>query len=197
MSKTLGFNAFELYLFISVLIGWILSEHIGANIIPYLRRHGAKIRKKERGSYLLVGVNMYATIIVAFVFAIRGIALLPVWTLYPGILLVILGTMVRQWAIAVLGRFFSTTVGVQEGQKVVKTGPYRLIRHPSYAGMFMILLGIGMMLHSWGAILLQIIFICVGFGYRIHAEEKLLVKELGEEYIQYMKKTKKVIPYLL
>ena len=60
--------------------------------------------------------------------------MLPSWVFYPGIVLMILGIILRQWSMAVLGRFFSGTVGTQEGQFVVEKGPYKYIRHPSYTG---------------------------------------------------------------
>ena len=109
----------------------------------------------------------------------------------------ILGIVIRQWSIAVLGRFFSGTVGTQKGQKVVKNGPYKLVRHPSYTGLLLTLLGIGLALQSWGSVIVMILgFVCT-FGYRIRVEEKLLVSQLGDEYIQYMKKIKRLIPYIL
>jgi protein-S-isoprenylcysteine O-methyltransferase Ste14 len=192
-----GIKSIESLVFLLAIILWIISEYVGAGIIPYLRRHGSKIKKEDRGSRLLLALGMYISVVVAFYFAFRNIAPLSIWTFYLGIFLMILGIVIRQWSIAVLGRFFSGTVGTQKGQKVVKNGPYKLVRHPSYTGLLLTLVGIGLALQSWGAVIIIILgFIC-GFGYRIHIEEKLLVSELGDEYIQYMKKTKRLIPYIL
>jgi protein-S-isoprenylcysteine O-methyltransferase Ste14 len=98
---------------------------------------------------------------------------------------------------AVLGRFFSGTVGTQEGQFVVEKGPYKFIRHPSYTGALLIFIGLGLAFQSWGAVLSLILLFCIAYGYRIHIEEKALISELGEEYIEYKKKTKALIPYLV
>ena len=109
----------------------------------------------------------------------------------------ILGIVIRQWSIVELGRFFSVNVGTQKGQKVVKNGPYKLVRHPSYTGLLLTLIGIGLALLSWGAVIILILVFGCTFGYRIHIEEKLLISEFNGEYIQYMKKTKRLIPYIL
>ena len=156
---------------------------MGASIIPYLRRHGTKIKKEDKGSRLLLSLGMYISVIVAFYFAFRNIAALPSWTFYPGIFLMILGIIIRQWSIAELGRFFSVNVGTQKGQKVVKNGPYKLIRHLSYTGLLLTLIGIGLALQSWGAVIILILVFGCTFGYRIHIEEKLLISELNGELI--------------
>jgi protein-S-isoprenylcysteine O-methyltransferase Ste14 len=97
----------------------------------------------------------------------------------------------------VLGNFFSLDVGTQKGQKVVKNGPYKLVRHPSYTGLLLTVVGIGLALQSWEGVIVIILGFGFGFGYRIHVEEKLLVSKLGDEYIEYMKETKRLIPYIL
>ncbi len=107
------------------------------------------------------------------------------------------GIAVRQWSIAVLGRYFSPTVGIQKGQKVVNSGPYRLVRHPSYTGGLLIITGVGLALRSWGAVLVILVITGFAYGYRIEMEERVLVSELGEAYVQYQKTTKMLIPYIL
>jgi len=88
-------------------------------------------------------------------------------------------------------------VGVQKGQKVVDKGPYRLVRHPAYTGGLLTLVGLGLALQSWGAVLLLALIFSLTFGYRIYVEERVLVSELGDEYVKYTKWTKRLIPYIL
>ena len=107
------------------------------------------------------------------------------------------GIAVRQWSIAVLGRFFFGVIGVQEVQKVVESGPYRLVRHPSYSGPLLIMVGIGLVFQSWGAALVIIPIFAVCYGYRMYVEERVLMANLGNSYTEYMKRTKRVIPFLL
>ena len=75
-------------------------------------------------------------------------------------------------------------------------GPYKLVRHPSYTGLLVTLIGIGLALQSLAAVIIIILVFSLTFGYRINVEEKLLISKLNGEYIQYMAKTKRLIPYI-
>jgi protein-S-isoprenylcysteine O-methyltransferase Ste14 len=187
----------EALIFQIVLTLWILSEIVGGTLIPYIRRGGTVLNRKDRGSGLFIFFIIFLSIITAILFAGAGIAMLPSWFFYPGIIVMILGIIFRQWSIAVLGRFFSGTVSTQEGQKVVENGPYKYIRHPSYTGALLILIGIGLALQSWGAVITLVFLFSLAYGYRIHIEEKVLIKELGDPYVEYKKRTKRIIPYII
>ncbi|HYC19685.1 MAG TPA: isoprenylcysteine carboxylmethyltransferase family protein [Candidatus Bathyarchaeia archaeon] len=176
---------------------WLFSELVIGGIIPRSRRHGTPISYEDRSSRRLLSLIMLLSLAIAFLFAASGIASLPSGAFYLGIGLMIAGILLRQWSIAVLGRYFSRTVGVQEGQVVVDRGPYRLVRHPAYTGSLLTMVGLGFVLQSWGAVLVLIAFFGVAFGYRIHVEEAVLTSKLGDEYVEYAKKTKRLIPYVL
>ncbi len=120
---------------------------------------------------------------------------LPNWLFYPGIALMVLGAAVSQWSIGVLGRFYVGTVTLLTDQKVVDTGPYRLIRHPAYAGLILAGLGLGLALQSWAAIILTSAG-DVLLGVRMYFEEKFLRAELGKQYVEYCRKTKRLIPFI-
>jgi protein-S-isoprenylcysteine O-methyltransferase Ste14 len=176
---------------------WFVSEVIGAWTIPRLRRRGPTRVRRDRGSGALIFVSIFVAISVVFGFGYSGLAGLPDWAFYPGTLLILLGVLVRQWAIAVLGRFFSLSVQVAEDHRVVDKGPYRLVRHPSYTGALMSFLGLGLAVQSWGAILVLMVMFGLAYGYRIRVEERTLVSELGQDYASYMKRTKRLIPFLV
>ena len=176
---------------------WLFSELVVGGIIPHSRRRGAPIRYEDKSSRQLITLSMFLCITIALLFASSGIAALPSGAFYLGIALMIAGILLRQWSIAVLGRYFSRTVGVQEGQAVVDRGPYRLVRHPAYTGSLLTIVGLGFVLQSWGAVLVLIAFFGVAFGYRIHVEEEVLTSKLGDEYVAYAKRTKRLIPYVL
>jgi protein-S-isoprenylcysteine O-methyltransferase Ste14 len=184
-------------IFFVVYAFWLLSELVVGGIIPRSRRHGTPIRYEDKSSRLLITLSMFISVIIAFLFAASGIASLPSGAFYLGIGLMIAGILLRQWSIAVLGRYFSRTVGVQEGQAVVDRGPYRLVRHPAYTGSLLTMVGLGFVLQSWGAVLVLIAFFGAAFGYRIHVEEAVLTSKLGDKYVAYAKKTKRLIPYVL
>src|SRR6058998_630813 len=176
---------------------WFVSEVIGAWFIPRLRERGAIRVKRDRGSGALIFLSIFAAISVALSFGYRGVAGLPDWAFYPGIFLILLGVLVRQWSIAVLGRFFSLTVRVAEDHRVVVKGPYRLIRHPSYTGVLITFIGLALAVQSSGALLVLLAVFGVSYGYRMRVEERVLLSALGQDYAEYMKRTKRLIPYLI
>jgi protein-S-isoprenylcysteine O-methyltransferase Ste14 len=122
---------------------------------------------------------------------------LPDCVYYIGIVLMLAGIGFKQWAIAVLGRYFSGVIGVQKDQKVVESGLYRLLRHPSYTGVLIFYAGMGLAVQSWAAVLVGITIFGIVYGYRIFAEEKVLISELGNSYVEYMKRTKRGVPKIV
>jgi len=176
---------------------WIISELFGAVLIPRLRRRGATRVRRDKGSGALVIFTVFLSISIAFYFGYGGIGMLPDWAFYLGIILMFLGVLVRQWAIAILGRFFSLTVQIVEDHKVVEKGPYRLVRHPSYTGVLITFIGLGLAVQSGGALLVLLVVFGVSFGYRMLVEERTLLSELGPDYASYMKRTKRLIPFLI
>jgi len=176
---------------------WLLSEVVGAGLIPLLRRHGTLIKREKYSSYAFMIASIFMSGYIGSALSSSGIAMLPSWVSYLGIVLMVLGILLRQWSIAVLGRFFSPIVATQKGQKVVDDGPYRLVRHPSYTGLLLILVGLGLAWQSWGAVLLLVVISGLALYYRMYAEERVLISELGDEYIKYSKRTKRLIPYVL
>jgi len=177
---------------------WIVSELFGAVLVPRLRRRGGATRvKRDRGSGALIIFTVFVSIILALSLGYAGVGPLPDWVFYPGIFLMLLGVVVRQWAIAVLGRFFSLTVRVAEDHRVVVKGPYRLVRHPSYTGVLITFIGLALAVQSSGALLVLLSVFGVSYGYRMRVEERVLLSALGQDYAEYMKRTKRLIPFLI
>jgi protein-S-isoprenylcysteine O-methyltransferase Ste14 len=113
-----------------------------------------------------------------------------------GIALGTAGLAVRWYAIKTLGRFFTMRVATSADQTVVDTGPYRLVRHPSYTGALMT--GVGVLLCSTNWLSLVCLLVAVpGFAYRMKVEEQALLAALGEPYRDYMRRTKRLIPYFV
>lgn len=113
-----------------------------------------------------------------------------------GIALMVGGEVFRLYAIRSLGRYFTFMVAVHPGQHVVETGPYRLIRHPSYTGSLVTVFGICLAMANWLS-LLGMFCAALGYLYRIRVEEGALLEGLGEEYRAYQRRTKRLIPYIV
>ena len=188
----LGLVLFDFSFFV-----WIASEIFGAALVPRLRHRGAVRVKRDRGSRALITVAILVSMLIAFYFGYAGVGALPDWIFYAGIFLMFFGVLVRQYAIAILGRFFSLSVQIAEDHKVVDKGPYRLVRHPSYTGILITFIGLGLAVQSLGALLVLLLFFGISFGYRISVEERTLLSGLGSDYASYMKRTKRIIPFII
>jgi protein-S-isoprenylcysteine O-methyltransferase Ste14 len=110
--------------------------------------------------------------------------------------LAIAGIVLRWYAIVTLGRFFSTRVQTTSDQQVVESGPYRVVRHPSYTGGLMTVLGVLLMSTNWVTLACFAIAL-PGFAYRIYVEEHALASELGDQYRDYMRRSKRLVPFLI
>ncbi|MGI6424604.1 MAG: methyltransferase family protein [Tepidanaerobacteraceae bacterium] len=109
-----------------------------------------------------------------------------------GMWLVLLGIIIRGIGIRTLGEYFSRDVETWENQKVVKTGIYKHIRHPAYAGNILQVIGFPLILNSYFSLVLSAITI-FGFIWRIRVEEEFLKREVPE-YRKYIEETKGIIP---
>jgi protein-S-isoprenylcysteine O-methyltransferase len=116
------------------------------------------------------------------------------WPVAAGLGLLVAGIWIRVWAIRELGRFFTYAVVVHEGHTVVDTGPYRRVRHPSYTGLLMAMLGLGLGLGTWLSIPVCLVPPLAGFSWRLVTEERVLAAELGEPYRAYMRRTRRLVP---
>lgn len=123
-------------------------------------------------------------------------ALLPSWFVPVGVILFILGLILRWYAIIHLGRFFTVNVAIAADHQLVDTGPYRFVRHPSYTGALLAFIGFAMAMRNWASFLVIAIPIGLGFLYRIKVEERALVEAFGERYLAYSKHTKSLIPFI-
>jgi protein-S-isoprenylcysteine O-methyltransferase Ste14 len=113
-----------------------------------------------------------------------------------GILVMALGLGLRILAIQTLGAAFRTTIETHEHQPVIRNGPYRLIRHPSYSGILLMCLGYGLAVQNWLSLLVAVLLPLSALAYRMRVEEKALVASLGPEYEEYQRHTKKIIPWI-
>lgn len=113
-----------------------------------------------------------------------------------GLSLFCLGIAVRTWAILALGRLFTVDVAILEGHRLVVTGPYRWLRHPSYSGVMAVVLGLGIL--SQHAIALACITATALFALvrRIRVEERVLAETFGPEWEAHRARTWNLVPFL-
>lgn len=103
------------------------------------------------------------------------------------------GLILRNYSIWYLGKQFTSDVRIVEGHKLVDTGPYKYIRHPSYTGSLIMLLGNAIIYGSVLGIASLIFIMIPAFIYRIKREEDLLIEHFGDLYQDYIFKTRRFI----
>jgi protein-S-isoprenylcysteine O-methyltransferase Ste14 len=113
-----------------------------------------------------------------------------------GIVVWLAGIVLRLYSIRVLGRFFTYDVAISKGQGVVQSGPYRWVRHPSYSGGLLALLGFGLTMTNWIAAVVPLAVMALGYVYRIPLEERALIAGLGDPYRAYMQRTWRLVPFV-
>ncbi|MGA8024243.1 MAG: isoprenylcysteine carboxylmethyltransferase family protein [Candidatus Acidiferrales bacterium] len=184
-------------IFIASYVCWLLFEFVTGRA----RRSGDPKRARDRGSFRFLILMIWAGIALAFAacFGVQQAAIPWMRTaiFFLGIALMWAGIAFRYYAMRVLGRYFTFQVDVHSGQTVIEAGPYHYVRHPSYTGALITVLGLGLALGNWGGLLALVTCVGIGYAYRIHVEEAALVAALGEPYKEYMGRTQRLVPFVL
>ena len=111
-----------------------------------------------------------------------------------GCCLFVLGSALRWYSIVHLGRFFTVNVAIAKDHRLIDSGPYRFVRHPSYTGSLLAALGFSLSFGNWASLLIIFVPIAAATFWRIHIEEEALIEGLGEQYRSYMRRTKRLLP---
>jgi protein-S-isoprenylcysteine O-methyltransferase Ste14 len=120
-------------------------------------------------------------------------ALFP-WLGYVGCLALALGISIRIVAVATLNRQFTTHVSILDKHAIVDKGIYRIIRHPAYLGHLASLLGMGLVSENWVSLAVLVVLPLAGILYRIHVEERALLRHFGPAYHEYARRTNRLLP---
>jgi protein-S-isoprenylcysteine O-methyltransferase Ste14 len=173
---------------------WALVE-VGVRVGERVQGKGRADR--DRDTRVLIAIALGAAIVAAL--GARSVApelRMPVALRMAGVAVMWLGLALRVWAIAALGGGFRTTVEVEPGQAVVSSGPYAWLRHPSYAGLLLIVAGFGAALGNWLSLAACVVLPLPAIVWRIHVEEAELNRVLGQAYRTYQSDRARLIPGL-
>jgi protein-S-isoprenylcysteine O-methyltransferase Ste14 len=107
-----------------------------------------------------------------------------------------LGLLLRWWSFATLGKYFTTVVKTSADQVVIRRGPYRVLRHPSYTGLLAAFLGCGLMLGNWVGTAASFLLILTGLIYRLVREEHAMIDALGDAYLDFAKDRARLVPFV-
>jgi protein-S-isoprenylcysteine O-methyltransferase Ste14 len=118
-----------------------------------------------------------------------------VWVNVVGTALVLAGVALAIWSRRVLGANWSGVVRIVEGQHLVRSGPYRVVRNPIYSGIVLAVLGAALVRGTVGA-LAGVVLVVLALWLKGRMEERFLVVEFGEEYAAYQREVKFLIPFV-
>jgi protein-S-isoprenylcysteine O-methyltransferase len=171
--------------------GWAVAE---AFIQLRSRVSGGRARD---WTFAVVGGSTAAGILLGFAAArVDGLSLPgdERWWAIAGIALMWAGIALRLWAVLELGALFRVRIEIQAGHRIVDSGPYAVLRHPSYTGLLVTLLGLGLALGSALSVIALVVIPGAGLLVRIEVEERQLRDALGEQYERYARRRRRLIP---
>lgn len=189
-------DALAAALYWMVIIVWVVSE--ASVFVRHVTIAGDRRQDRASGpvliGFLLLAVWLGSMLASAVPAAAIAVGRPVIFVL--GLVLALAGIAFRQYAIASLGRFFTMRVITRPDQTVVESGPYRYVRHPSYSGSLLTVLGVLLCSTNWLSLACFVLAL-PGFLYRIRVEEKALLDALGEPYRAYMGRTKRLVPFVV
>jgi protein-S-isoprenylcysteine O-methyltransferase len=167
--------------------------------LSIFKRASVRAAEADQGSLWLLWIVIVASVYLAFTLAheLPGLDFGPArtWRALGGALFTG-GLAFRWYAIIHLGRFFTVNVAIAPDHRLIDTGPYRFVRHPSYAGLLTAFLGMALCLCNWAALLVLLVPTLLVFLRRMRIEEAALIAAFGDHYRDYMRRTKRLVPAL-
>lgn len=121
---------------------------------------------------------------------------LPYPTSMAILIISLAGLALRVWAVVHLGNSFSYDLTRPRGKFLVQSGPYRLVRHPSYLGICILAALPGLILGSVPGFIGMTLATVIHTVFRLTAEEKILEEEFGETFRAYERKTYRLLPFI-
>ena len=154
------------------------------------------VHKDDKGSLWVLFISITIGYILSFSIATTKIGRIYHWNILFafGILIIILGLIVRIISIRTLNQYFTYSVAKAENHELIERGLYKFIRHPSYLGQLIIFTGISISLSNWLSVILMLLSTLIGYMNRIRVEENFMAEQMGVKYSNYQKRTKKLIP---
>ena len=182
-----------------VIFGWLVGAFfVSETLIMQLMRSGPRDRREDRGSARVLMIGFPLVWLLAWVclaeFPRASFARAPIFV--AGIVMLIAGLLLRWWSIATLGRLFTIDVAIRAGHRLIESGPYRYVRHPSYSAVLLAYLGIALCLGNAASLLVIMLGSTALLLNRIRVEEMALLAGFGEQYRDYMSRTRRLIPAL-
>jgi protein-S-isoprenylcysteine O-methyltransferase Ste14 len=152
----------------------------------------------DKGSIWILIISITMGYWLSFIIGATTFGRLHHWNTFfiIGSVVALTGLIIRVTSIIKLRQQFTYTVTKIENHELIETGLFKIIRHPGYLGQLIIFLGISVCLSNWLSVLLMLIPVLSGYIYRINVEERFMAEHLGQKYLDYRKRTKRLIPVI-
>jgi protein-S-isoprenylcysteine O-methyltransferase len=179
---------------------WLGLLYAGSELwLGITRRSGPNAISHEKKSLRILWIVILASVF----FGIKAASWFPSAAMphrhslrIVGFFIFVFGLVLRWYSIGYLGKFFTIDVAIHSEHRVIKSGPYRYIRHPSYTGALLAFLGLGLSIGNWCSIAIFILPTFLAFLVRIKVEEGALAEAMGEQYRSYQKRTHRLVPFV-
>jgi protein-S-isoprenylcysteine O-methyltransferase Ste14 len=165
-----------------------------------LVRNQQKTNKDKRTLLLASWLSDIIGIVFGFIYNLHGFLFLGIFSLalsIIGIALISFGAIIRWISIFTLKKYFTVNLKVTKEQKIIDYGIYRYVRHPSYTGLLLSHIGLGLVFCNAISFVFITIPLFIWIIIRIKLEEKMLIETFKNQYLEYMKKTKRLIPFIV
>jgi protein-S-isoprenylcysteine O-methyltransferase Ste14 len=162
------------------------------------RRNRTIEKTSDKGSFWVLIVTIAIGYAISFGMGASHNGRMAPWNTFfaIGIILVLIGLYIRVKSILELKQQFTYNVTKIENHELIDKGWYGIIRHPGYLGQLIIFLGIATSMSNWLSILGMMLPVLAGFIYRINVEEIFMTEQLGQKYVEYKNRTKRLIPWI-
>jgi len=179
------------------IIGWYIIRR------PFERRAKGVHVVDDRGSVIgkigllaaLAGQGVVPGVYVATGMPAAADYQARIWAVVLGVGLFSAGLWLFRKTHKELGKNWSITLEIRDKHKLVSTGPYSFVRHPMYSSFLLLALGQVLLLSNWVVGLAGLLGFSALFFFRVGREERMMTDTFGSGYGDYMKKTKRIIPY--
>jgi protein-S-isoprenylcysteine O-methyltransferase Ste14 len=183
-------------IYILLIVLFTVSE-IGLVLAKRSKSGGIKSRA-DRGSMLLLWIAIPVSLTATGFIAGYRFCMFPDLSIVEKVAeaMIVGGFIIRWVAIAQLGKMFTVDVSISNTHTLKTTGLYRIVRHPSYLGLLLIIEGLVLFRGSALALILSIVLVFLAINYRMVVEENALKSEFGSDYENYMKRVKRIFPWV-
>ena len=161
------------------------------------KRAVVKHERREKFLYYLVGMGLIPIFFYLLTSWINTFRLpFPAGIRWLGAGLIFAGDLLFIWSHKALGSNWSPILEIRKGHTLVTDGPYRFIRHPMYAAIFLIGIGVSLLSANWIVALSYMMPTASLYLVRVSDEEEMMIGQFGDEYREYMRRTGRLTPKL-